>query len=499
MRRKTIAPLPDTQAAAPLVTAMVDHGRRIVAAADRHARGAGIIPGMTITRARTYAPVLTIIDADPAGDSEGLRRLGLWAARRYSPVVATDPPNGILLDITGCAVLFGSEKALLKDLHRRVAGAGYDVQIAVADTAGAAHAVARQVPAGRPVTIEPGQHGKALALLPIDALRLTPDTVDGLARLGFDRIEQLVAAPRAPIVRRFGPSVHLRLDQALGLRAEPLEPLYPDALPHSRRGLLEPIMTADAMATVIGDLLADVIDQLDRVGLGARRLDCHFHRVDGHLQAIRVGTAMPSRDAPHLAKLLGAKIETIDPGLGIEAMTLVVPLADRMTPDQASCLARAGDAGPDIGPLVDALANRFGRRHLYRTTPHPSIMPERSVACIAPLAAQGGARWPDAVPRPSRMLRSPEPVDVIAMLPDSPPAQFTWRGRRYKVAQADGPERLHGEWWREAGSEAKIALSVRDYFQVETTQGQRYWLFRLGDGSDPASGPMQWFLHGAFA
>ncbi len=492
-RRDTLAP------PVPLVTAVPDHGRRIVAAIDAGARALGILPGMTITKARSFAPELEVIDAQPEADFDGLRRLALWAGQRYSPIVAPDAPNGLWLDITGCASLFSSEAALLKDLHRRIAAFGVSIQIAVADTAGCAHAVARHVPAGRPVTIEPGDHRKAIALLPISALRIETNIIEGLRKLGFERVEQLIGAPRGPLAKRFGRSLHRRLDQALGLAAEPVEPIFPEHLPRARRGFMEPIATPEAFAKVIGDLVADIADQLGRMGKGARRLDCYFHRVDGHTQVIRVGTATPSRDTPHLAKLLCAKIETVEPGLGIEAMTLLVSLMDAVAARQGESLESLGRRGPDLAALVDTLANRFGNRSLHRMTARPSGMPERSAAMSPAIggAAQGG--WDDDLPRPARMLARPEPIEVIALLPDDAPRLFIWRGKRYRVTQGDGPERLHGEWWRDGGIEGEQPLSVRDYYQVETMSGGRYWLFRAGDGENAATGSMRWFIQGAFA
>jgi len=501
LRRKTGKPQPEGAATAPspLVTAIPDHGRRIVAATCAGARALGIMPGMTITKARAFAPGLEVIDADPAADLEGLKRLTLWAGQRYSPLVAPDPPDGIWLDVTGCAALFSTERALLKDLHRRVAGFGLSLQIAVADTAGCAHAVARHVPAGRPVTIEPGAHRKAIALLPIAALRLPAADVEALRKLGFERIEQLIGAPRAPLAKRFGRELYRRFDQALGMLGEPIEPLFPEELPRARRGFMEPIATAEAFAQVIGDLTGDIASQLARAGKGARRLDCYFHRVDGHCQAIRVGTAVPSRDPAHLAKLLSAKIESIAPGLGIEAMTLVAPLVEVQGAHQGEGLESLVRRGPDLAALVDTLANRFGQRSLHRTEACPSAMPERSVVRVAALRATGGPAWADDLPRPARMLARPEPVDVIALLPDDAPRLFIWRRQRYRVTRGDGPERLQGEWWRGGGIEGETPLSVRDYYQVETEEGGRYWLFRLGDGVNPATGSMRWFVHGAFA
>lgn len=475
-----------------------DHGRRVIAAVDAEARRLGLTPGMTLTKARSLVPDLSAVDADPHADLAGLRRLALWAGRRYSPFVAPDPPDGIWLDITGCAPLFGTERALLKDLHRRVAAFGISVQIAAADTAGCAHAVARHVPAGRPVTIEPGDTRKALALLPITALRLEPGVVEALRKLGFERIEQLLSEPRGPFAKRFGRTLYRRLDQALGTLPEPIEPVFPDTVPYARRGLLEPISTVEAFGQVIHELVADVVHQLAAVGRGARRLDCYFHRVDGQAQAIRAGMAAPSRDAPHLAKLLTTRLETVDPGLGVEVMVLVASLVEDMMPEQGYALGEA-KRGPDLRSLVDALANRFGQRSLYRETPEPSAMPERSSARLPALAPAADRAWNDALPRPSRVLSPPEAVQVTAMLPDHPPAMFIWRGKRFRVTRADGPERLHGEWWRPCGHEAAQPQAVRDYFQVETENGGRYWLFRLGDGANPATGPMRWFIHGAFA
>lgn len=481
------------------MTAVPDHGRRVVAAVDAVARSAGVRPGMTVTQARSFVPGLEVIDADPEADLKGLRRLALWAGQRYAPIVAPDPPDGLWLDVTGCAALFGSERALLKDLHRRVAAFGLSVQIAAADTAGCAHAVARYVPAGRPVTIEPSDTRKALALLPVVALRLAPAEVEGLRKLGFDRIEQLIATPRGPLAKRFGRDLHRRLDQALGHLPEPIEPLLPDTLPRTRRGFMEPIATPEAFVRVIGDLSNDIATHLTALGKGARRLDCVFHRVDGQVQAIRIGTSAPTRDPRHIAKLLAARIETIEPGLGIEAMTLVAPLIEPLGSRQGDNLESLARSGSDLAALVDALANRFGQRSLHRVLPQASAMPERTVANGAAQDAAVDAAWQDDLPRPARMLARPEPIQVIALLPDEAPRLFVWRGKRFRVTRGDGPERLHGEWWRDSSTEGELPLALRDYYQVETESGGRYWLFRLGDGEHQATGPMRWYVHGAFA
>ncbi|PZQ51114.1 MAG: nucleotidyltransferase [Novosphingobium pentaromativorans] len=496
--RRRAGRLPEGKAA-PLVTALPDHGRRIIAAVDGAARLLGVTPGMTVTRARAMVPDLEVVDAAPEEDFEGLRRLALWAGRRYSPVVAPDPPDGIWIDITGCAHRFDGEMPMLKDMMRRVAAAGMACQAAVADTAGCAHAVARMVPSGRPSLIEPGAVRAALSILPVASLRVEPGVAQELRRMGFERIEQLIAAPRAPLAKRFGRLLYKRLDQALGQVPEPIEPIFPAEIPRARRGLLEPIGTAPAFTQVIGDLAGDITILLTRAGTGARALDLHFQRVDGLVQAIRVGTATPTRDAAHMTKLLAQKLGGIDPGLGIEAMTLIASLVQPMAASQMGSILAGERRGPDLAAIVDTLANRFGGRRLFRVQPRESTMPEREVEDVPALFRRAGTGWQDDLPRPSRMIVPPESIEVMAMLPDHPPAMFIWRGRRHRVAQADGPERLHGEWWRESGHEADTPYTVRDYFQVETAAGGRYWIFRLGDGESADTGPMRWFIHGAFA
>src|SRR5690606_3010103 len=497
LRRKRGKPQPED--VPPLATALTVNSRRMIVSPDAPALALGVLPGMTVTKARGLVPDLEVVDADPEADREALRKLALWAGRRYSPQVAPDPPAGIWLDITGCEGLFGGEEPLAKDLYRRIRASGLTPHIGIADTAGCAHAVARQVRSGRPVHIPPGRTAEALGLLPVSALRIESGVAADLARMGFTRIEELMAAPRAPLGKRFSRELFRRLDQALGTRPEPIEPIFAEEMPYAVRHLLEPIGTPEAFAQVIDDLVHDVVSQLLRKGGGVRRLDLMFKRVDGHTQAIRIGTAAATRDEPHLTKLFNARIGEVEPGLGIEAMRLACPLSEPLGPSQIDHLASNRHQGPDLSALVDALANRFGRRSLYRTRPQASAMPEREVRLIAPLAPESGAVWNEDLPRPSRLLEPPERVDVTALLPDHPPRLFVWRGKPHRITRADGPERLYGEWWREQGTEADTPYLVRDYFQVETESGGRYWLFRIGDGERPATGPMQWFIHGAFA
>lgn len=218
-----------------------------------------------------------------------------------------------------------------------------------------------------------------------------------------------------------------------------------------------------------------------------------FHRVDASFAAIRIGTVRPARDPRRLARLLCAQLETIDPGFGIEAMTLSAPIAEPLNFHPTA--TRLGEApAPDVAGLIDTLANRVGADHLYRLATVESDVPERAVRKIAPLAHPTKLRWPREWPRPARLLPRPERVETLALLPDNPPVHFTWRGVRRRIRRADGPERLYGEWSRR---DAEL-LAVRDYFQVEDEAGARFWLFRAGDGVDPQTGSHHWFVHGLF-
>ncbi len=448
---------------------------------------------MPLAQAMALVPDLLVADADPEGDGRALSDLAAWCLR-LSPLTAPDPPDGVWIDITGCAHLHGGEQTILDTLVGRLAAAGLSARAGLADTPGAAHAVARHG-AGTVTVVAPGAQADALALLPLDALRIPGETADSLRRLGLDLVGQLFAAPRGPLARRFGDALLLRLDQALGRVAEPIRPVLPPGTVSVRRAFVEPIATAEAFATVILALVGEACAVLEARGAGARTLDLVFERVDGSAQAVRVGTARPVRDPMHLSRLLDDRIETVDPGFGVEAMRLALPLVEPLAPVQgdSGLDGRAGEAA-DIAGLIDRLSNRLGAGRVYRVAPMESDVPERAVRAVPPLAPADGRGWATPWPRPARLLPRPEPVDAMGLLPDHPPRWFTWRRVRHVVVRADGPERITGEWWRRPGERA----AVRDYWVVEDEDGCRFWLFRRGDGLDPATGGLSWFLHGFF-
>ncbi|MBG0808088.1 DNA polymerase Y family protein [Methylosinus sp. H3A] len=476
----------------PLVLIGHDGRRQVVRAADAAAMAAGARVGMPAAKARILVQGLVVRDHDAAADAQGLDRLALWALRRYAPIVAADPPDGLVIDSTGADHLHGGEEAMLAGLIDRLSSSGVRARAAIADSWGAAHALARY--AARPVLIAPRGHvGSVLTGLPLAALRLPADMVAALHVLGFERIGDLLAQPRAPLTLRFGPQLGRRLDQTLGILSEPIEPIRPDELIEVKRNFAEPIGAAETIARHIGELVVQLCAGLEAKGLGAKRLDLICHRVDDRVQAVRIGVAIPVRDVKRLTRLLTDKIDTIEPGFGIETLSLAATLAEPLAEKQ-TLTAMVDDGAPDVSDLVDTLVNRVGEQRLYRAAPVATETPERSVRRIPPMAPDTGETWQGRWPRPSRLLPSPEPIETMAALPDHPPIAFTWRGVRRRVRRADGPERIRGEWWRR---DAELT-AVRDYFRVEDDAGERYWIFRSGDGEDPNSGSQRWFLHGVF-
>ncbi|WP_347091540.1 DNA polymerase Y family protein [Sphingomonas parapaucimobilis] len=475
----------------PMVLAEQIGQRQVIAAACPAAMALGLTPGMAVTQARALIPDLDIRPADRAADAALLADLALHAVRHWTPTAAVSGSDGLWLDLNGVAHLHGGEARFCQRLVRFCRRFGLTARVTVASTPGAAHALARF---GRDaiLLVPGGQEAQALAPLPPAALRLPPEATAAAGRFGLDRIADLLPLPRGPLARRLGMASVRRLDEALGRIPEPIVPVVPEETPVAKRRLLEPIGTAEAIEQVIGDLLTELIRQLVERGRGVRALILTLERIDGSEQHLSIGTARATRDASHLARLFHLRIDRIDPGDGIEAMRLAAPHTD---PLGATALATslAGDDAPhDVAVLVDQIAGRVGEEALFTTAPVESDVPERAVRRWSPLAAPTG--WP-SWKRPVRLLSRPEPlVGVLALLPDAPPRRFTWRGKIHAVVAGDGPERIHGEWWRRDGE----VWAVRDYFRVEDERGARFWLFRRGDGVEPATGDLSWYLHGLF-
>jgi protein ImuB len=476
---------------APVVLAAPGPGGPRLTAVDAAAAALGLAPGLALADARARAArPLAVAAAEPEADAAALRRLALWATR-YAPLVAADG-DGLLLDVTGAEHLLGGEAALLADLVARLGGFGLPARAACAPTPGLAWALARY--GAEPVAHVPaGGEAEALADLPVAALRLPPETPAALRRLGFRRVQSLLDAARAPLARRFGTALVLRLDQALGRRPEPLDPVRPPATYAAVRRLLEPVRRREAVVAHARRLMAELAPALEAADVGARRLRLSLYRVDGRVDALAFGLAEPTRSPDHLVRLLGLRLDRdrLDAGFGFETLRLEAVAVAPMTARRAAL-----GAPKDLAPLRDALAQRTGRRPV-RLLPAASHLPERSVA-EAGVGAEGDAPadWTPPAPgaRPLLLLDEAEPVDVVALVPDGPPQRFRWRGRLHHVAHAQGPERIAPEWWRAP------AGRTRDYYVVEDAAARRLWLYRDGlYGAPPPAFAPRWFVHGLFA
>lgn len=474
----------------PFVLATSAGGRRIVTAVTAAAAAEGISAGMGLADAQALAPDVRVEEADFIADAAALTRLAAWCDR-FSPWTSSCGGDGIFLDVTGCAHLFGDEAVLAAQAVERLARQGIEARAAIADTLGAAWALSRF---GQEIaiTVPPGATRQALADLPVEALRLDPEIAALLVRLGLTRIGELCPISRAALAARCGAGVARRLDQALGLAAEPLSPLPPQPLRWSRRSFAEPIATAEAIAAALRELLQHLTQRLGEDGVGARRLDLALYRIDGRLERVAIGTAFPSRDTRHLGRLFEEKLPQIDPGLGIEDMVLTATSAEKLAAAQIALQRDRGTDDADLGALIDRLANRFGTRALARPVMRESHIPERAVRFVAPLTRDpAAAPWNPAKLRPIRLLPRPEPIEATAPIPDDPPLLFRWRQRAHRVRAADGPERIAPEWWRQSEIE-----EPRDYYRVEDDGGQRFWLYRAG--LYRADRAPRWFLHGFF-
>ena len=465
--------------------------REEVVAACTGAQALGIHAGMAATHARALVSDLDFRPAEPEADAALLDRLALLAVRRWSPIAAVTPMDGLWIDLAGCDHLHGGEERFCRRLLAFCRRAGFTARVAVADTPGAAHALAR-FGKGELTRVNPHGTVEAISSLPIAALRLTPTALSAARKFGFERIADLLPVARGPLARRLGLPAITRLDQALGGIAEPITPRDDPEVPAVERRLLEPISTADAIEKVMSDLLADLAEVLQARGLGARSLRLTGMRVDGTEQVVAIGTSRPTREVTHLLRLLKLRIERIDPGWGLEQFTMVAPHTEPLDAVDLGAVLAGETLVRDPARLVDVIAGRIGMRSVFRIAPVESHVPERAVAHSDPNVLPGD--WP-AWQRPVRLFARPEPLHrVIALMPDQPPRRFEWRGTVYKVVAGDGPERVHGEWWRR---DAEI-WAVRDYYRVEDDAGGRYWVFRRGDGFEDDTGDLSWWMHGVF-
>lgn len=492
----------------PLVLSIHQNNTTQVAALDARAEALGLKRGMGLAEARAMHPSIAMAEADRQGERRLLEGLADWCDR-YTPLVALDGEDGLFLDVTGCTSLFGGEKAMLDGMLARFFEQGFEVRAGLASTAGAAWAAARFF--GRLVAA-PGQEREVLAPLPPQALRLESPVCTGLDSVGLRSVADIMTAPRAPLARRFGRTLLMRLDQALGRIDEAVSPRLPVASLSVERQLAEPVVLTEDVER-LAQMLAEALKRdLERRGEGARRLGLSLFRVDGAVSRIAVSTSLPLRDPGKIRNLFREKLAAIaddfDAGYGFDLVRLAAFATAPFDMRQTDLAGEAGTAQDDLALFADRVRARLGAGAVMRPVPVESHLPERAVAlrpftgeARPPASGRGRPLVPAArvVPphmpaRPIRLLGQPEPVEVPATeMPEGPPLRFRWRRAVHKVVRAEGPERIAPEWWHGAAD-----TPTRDYYRVEDSEGRRYWLFRQGLHEAGQPSP-RWFLHGLFA
>lgn len=488
-----------TRPDAPLaLTARIKGALRLYAT-DGNAQALGIVPGLTLADARALHPGLAVADMDEEADRHWLKRLTQHCLG-WSPRVAAMPPDGIVVDIAGSEHLFGGEAGLAAQAEETFIAIGMSVRIAVASTAQGALALARH--ARLPVVDE----RQALRGLPVLALGLGDDATLALRRAGLKSIGDVATRPAASIAARFGADAVTALRRLLGEEHAPIDPLAQPEPLHFERRFAEPVALQASIAACFLDLLHDAARALAERGLGGRRFVLTLFRSDGARHRLAIETGLPTRDPAPVLRLFDERIGTLadplDPGFGYDRITLFLPVTEPLAASQPT-LDGSGQETAALAGLIDRLSTRLGPGSLCRLVPQDSHIPEQAQLALPAIHARAPVHWP-APPagepplRPLFLFDPPQPVEVIAEVPDGPPHRFRWRRKLHEVRLYEGPERIASEWWRRKGGEApgKGGLT-RDYYRIEDVRGRRYWIFRHGlyhEKPDP-----RWYLHGLFA
>ena len=441
---------------------------------------------------------LCIVPADEKADAALLENIADWCDR-FTPLVSLDAPDGLFLDITGAAHLFGGEAAMLALVAARIADQGFAVRAAVAGTPLAARAMARYA---HGFLVPPGGEAAAVAPLPIDALDSDAKTLRALRHAGLKTIGQVADRLHSELSERLGQAFVTRLRMMLGACSQPLQPRRPLPDLMAEQHFAEPIVTEDAIAASLLGLAQSLGEVLERQGRGARVLEAAFFRADGRVDRIAIRTGEALRDAKVMLRLLRQKLDALadplDAGFGFDLIRLEAVLAEETRPATIS-FDSDENARRQVAFLVDRLSARFGGARIQRFVPQDTHIPEAAgVAVPAQDRDFVSQEWHlqrqpgDPPRRPLRLLERPEEIEAgFPVAPDGPPKFFRWRQCRHDVARAEGPERIAMEWWKKPGL-------TRDYFRIETSDGQRFWLYRDGFFAPDEARP-RWYLQGIFA
>ncbi|UWU23386.1 DNA polymerase Y family protein [Rhizobium sp. CB3060] len=470
-------------------------------ALNERAETIGLKLAQGVAEAKAICPALDVVEENPAADRKLLEAIADWCDR-YTPLVAIDGKDGLFLDITGCAHLFGGEEALLEDILIRISRLGLDVRGAISSAPGLSWAVARF---DESRVVPPEAMEEALAPLPVASLRLDEETVAALQKLGLKQVGDLLAAPRAPLTRRFGAQLLLRLDQAVGLIEEPISPRRPVAQLSAERRLAEPVQAEADILQLARQLAETLKPGLEARGVGGRSFELLLFRVDGMVFRIAAGASQPLREPSRIANLFTERFTAIhddlDVGYGFEIVRLNVLEHAPFDAAQDDFIEEGRQDG-SLAAFADRVAARLGPDCLQGFALQESHIPERAVRSIPAVEILAAHRRTGSEhaghgffrgERPLRLFRMPEPIETFATeVPDGPPRQFRWRRITHKVLRAEGPERLAAEWWVD-----EEETPARDYFRIEDEAGHRFWLFRKGLYGQGATRP-SWYMHGIF-
>lgn len=472
----------------PFALALPDHGRMRITEVSAVAATKGIRAGMIAADANIVLPHIKVFDDKSDLSEKLLQKLAIWCIR-YTPFSAVDLPDGLILDVSGCTHLWGSEEAYLKTIANKLKELGYHVRISIADTIGSAWAVCRH---GKiKAIINAGEHAEALMPLPATALRLESNVIERLNKLGLHQIDSFINMQRSALRRRFGQQLLLRIDQALGSKEEIINPVIAIEPFSERLPCLEPIKTDTGIELAIQRLLETLCKRLRKEGKGLRTALLKCLRVDDKIEQISISINHASNNPKHLFKLFQLKIATIEPALGIELFMLEAPkVEDVIISQQTFWTANSSLESTEVAELLNNLESKFGNNIVHRYLPDEHHLPERSIKLAISLKDKPAIEWNTDKLRPIQLLNSPVSIEVTAPIPDYPPMNFRYKNKLHKVVKADACERIESQWWLDGGLH-------RDYYVVEDEEGRRYWLFRLGhynEDSKPA-----WFIHGFFA
>jgi len=471
----------------PVVLSAPVHGRMIITGTNTLAESKGIERGMALADARAILPHLEVFNDIPDLPERLLRKLAEWCIR-FSPIVAIDSPDGLLIDATGCSHLWGGDDQYAEAITKKLNARGYHVRVAMADTIGVAWGMARFGKESLIITAE--NHPSAFMSLPPEGLRIEDEISERLHKLGLHTVSEFINMPRSSLLRRFGKEFMTRLDMALGAEIEMMQPVIPLEPYQQRLPCLEPIVTLTGIEIALQQLLETLCGRLQEEQKGLRSAVFVCYRVDGKVERVNISTSRPSRNVNHLFKLFGEKLSGIEPDLGIELFVLSAPKVEEHLPAQESMWKSLGGLKDSrLSELVDRLTNRIGLNAVQRYLPDEHYWPERSFRQATSLSEEPTANYQVGKVRPLQLLRTPEVIEVTAPIPDYPPMLFRYKNKVHQIVKADGPERIEQEWWIQGGQH-------RDYYRVEDEEGNRYWIFRLGHYHDKT---YRWFLHGFFA